>query len=204
MKFPKILFFEQITDNPEEIDQRLRRPLSLWEFSGLTLALIFPLAVMLISPVDLGGQQAYDFQHYLNSAKGDFSFYYYAYWLIPIWQLLNALPVETAPDSLHEDIRSAIERKLILNGTAEPSPSLITTSHFFIRRLTAAAAMILLPLGVLGVVVFQIMKPPSGGPVAGYPRPGRRTGRGAGQNVLLVEHPSRYDHPRQRLVWGLY
>jgi len=80
-------------------------------------------------------------------------------------QILNALPIETAPDSVHDDICSAIERQLILNGTPETSRSIIATSHFFIRRLITAAAMILLPLGVLGLVVFQIMKPPSAAPV---------------------------------------
>ena len=80
-------------------------------------------------------------------------------------QILNALPIEAAPDSLHADIRSAIERKLILNDVSEPSQSILATSHLFVRRLATAAAMILLPLGVLGLVVFQIMRPPSGGPI---------------------------------------
>ena len=80
-------------------------------------------------------------------------------------QILNTLPVETAPDSLHDEIRSAIERKLILNDVSEPSQSVLATGHLFVRRLATAAAMILLPLGILGLVVFQIMKPPSVEPV---------------------------------------
>lgn len=89
-------FFYRFTFDPDEIDQRIRKPISLPEFAALALALIFPIAVMLISSVNLGGQQAYDFQHYLNSAKGDFSFYYYAYWLIPLWELLILLPLWAA------------------------------------------------------------------------------------------------------------
>lgn len=89
-------FFDRFTSDPDEIDQRIRRPISLFELAGLALTLVFPISVMLISSVDLGGQQAYDFQHYLNSAKGDFSFYYYAYWLIPVWEFLNLLPLWAA------------------------------------------------------------------------------------------------------------
>ena len=93
MKFSKLLFTERITSDPSEIDERIKRPLSGWEFAGLALTLIFPVMVMLISPVELGGQQAYDFQHYLNSARGDFSFYYYAHWLLPLWQFLGVMPL---------------------------------------------------------------------------------------------------------------
>lgn len=89
-------FFDRFTVDPYDIDQRIRKPVSLFEFAALALALAFPIAVMLFSSVDLGGQQAYDFQHYLNSAKGDFSFYYYAYWLIPLWELLILLPLWVA------------------------------------------------------------------------------------------------------------
>ena len=89
-------FFYRFTFDPDEIDQRIRKPISLSEFSALALALAFPIATMLISSVELGGQQAYDFQHYLNSAKGDFSFYYYAYWLIPLWEFFVLLPLWAA------------------------------------------------------------------------------------------------------------
>jgi hypothetical protein len=86
-------FFDRFTADPHEIDQRIRKPISLSEFAALALALIFPIAVMLISSVELGGQQAYDFQLYLNTAKDDFSGFYYAYWLLPLWKFLDLLPL---------------------------------------------------------------------------------------------------------------
>ena len=93
MDFKRFLLLERLTTDPGEIDKRLKKPLTKWEFAGLALALIFPVAVMALSSVELGGQQAYDFQHYLNSARGDFSFYYYAYWLLPVWSFLDSLPL---------------------------------------------------------------------------------------------------------------
>ena len=79
-------------------------------------------------------------------------------------QILNTLPVENAPASLLEDIRSEMERKLILEDFSGGSQTVLATSHLFVRRLMTSAAMILLPLGLLALVVFQIMKPPPKGP----------------------------------------
>lgn len=79
-------------------------------------------------------------------------------------QLLNALPVETAPASLLDDIRTQMERKLILDSAVGESQSILATGHLIVRRFLTTAAMILVPLGLLGLVVFQIMKPPAGGP----------------------------------------
>ncbi len=93
MNLKYLLRYEILSIDPFEIDQRLKKPLSRWEFGGLTLALLFAPMVLLFSEVNLGGQQAYDFLHYLNSARGDFSFYYYAHWLLPLWSMLAALPL---------------------------------------------------------------------------------------------------------------
>lgn len=79
-------------------------------------------------------------------------------------QILNALPVETAPASLLDDIRSEMERKMILDDFSAQSQSVLATSHLALCRLLATAAMILLPLGLLGLVVFQIIRPPAVAP----------------------------------------
>lgn len=78
-------------------------------------------------------------------------------------QILNTLPVESAPASMADDIRAALERKLILADSGR-SQSVLASGHLVARRLMTAAAMILLPLGLLALVVFQIMKPPADGP----------------------------------------
>ena len=79
-------------------------------------------------------------------------------------QLLNALPVESAPVSMAEDIRQALERKLILGDYPETGQSIVGTGHLYLRRILTAAAMLLLPLGLLSFVVYEIMKPASVGP----------------------------------------
>ncbi len=89
----KILALRNLSDDPQTIDKRLRQRPNLGEAIGLTVAILFPVAVMLFSRVNLGGAQAYDFQHYLNTARGDFSFYYYAHWLLPLWQVLDLMPL---------------------------------------------------------------------------------------------------------------
>jgi hypothetical protein len=79
-------------------------------------------------------------------------------------ELLNALPVEAAPEMLLDDIRAQMERKLILDNTVVESQTFLATGRLMVRRMLTTAAMILLPLGLLGLVVFQIMKPPAAGP----------------------------------------
>lgn len=79
-------------------------------------------------------------------------------------QLLNALPIEPAPASLADDVRAAMERKLILAEPSEQSQSVLATGHLYARRLMAVAAMFLLPVGLLAFVVFQIVRPAAEGP----------------------------------------
>ncbi len=79
-------------------------------------------------------------------------------------ELLNALPIESAPASLAEEVNSALERKLILGDVAESEQTLAGASHLLLRRILTTAAMLLLPLGLLSFVVYEILKPASVGP----------------------------------------
>ena len=79
-------------------------------------------------------------------------------------ELLNALPVESAPAFLAEEVRSALERKLILGDVTESEQTLAGASHLLLRRILTTAAMLLLPLGLLSFVVYEILKPASVGP----------------------------------------
>lgn len=86
-------------------------------------------------------------------------------------EVLSALPVEKAPEGLAAEVRSRLERRMILD--AEPASEIrpIGHAHLLIRRIAAVAAMLFIPLGILAIIVFQIMKPaddvlPSGVPVA--------------------------------------
>lgn len=79
-------------------------------------------------------------------------------------QLVNALPVESAPEGMAEDVTAMLERKLILSDFSDPEPAAAGSSHLVMRRWLTNAAMILVPMGLLSLVVWQIMKPASGGP----------------------------------------
>ncbi|MEN8126861.1 MAG: hypothetical protein ABFR90_03550 [Planctomycetota bacterium] len=93
-------------------------------------------------------------------------------------QTLAALPVESAPDSLVEDICSALERKQILGDVPGAEQTTVTgVSHLFMRRVLTTAAMLLIPIGLLSFVVYEIIKPPSGEPV-NYPPTGSRMAQG--------------------------
>jgi hypothetical protein len=85
-------------------------------------------------------------------------------------QLLQLLPVESAPAGLTQEIQSALERQFILGGSSRHSDKVGRWGR--LRRMASAAAMILLPLLALGVVVYTILQPTeqtpntSSGPVA--------------------------------------
>ncbi len=74
-------------------------------------------------------------------------------------RLLGALPVEAAPQGLADEVKARLERKLILNSVPGAA-ALRSRSGLVRRRFTAAAAMLLIPLGLLGVVVYRILTPP--------------------------------------------
>jgi hypothetical protein len=76
-------------------------------------------------------------------------------------QLLNALPVEAAPAALAEDVLADVENKGILKNRPGTAPTLVGVGHLFLRRVLTVAAMLLLPLGLLAIIVFEIIKPPS-------------------------------------------
>lgn len=73
-------------------------------------------------------------------------------------QILNALPLETAPEDLADLVRAALERRLILDNAGDHHH---TAGQARFRRLMTVAAMFLLPLGLLGLIVYQVMRPPA-------------------------------------------
>jgi hypothetical protein len=73
-------------------------------------------------------------------------------------QLLQSLPVESAPAELTQEIQSALERQFVLGGSVRHSDK-AGKWGFHLRKAVAVAAMILLPLLALGVVVYTILQP---------------------------------------------
>lgn len=78
--------------------------------------------------------------------------------------LLNALPVEAAPATMLDDIKASLERNMLLDRTESEITVVDDSKRVFARRVLAAAAMLLLPIGLLALVIFSIITPPSAGP----------------------------------------
>ena len=76
-------------------------------------------------------------------------------------ELLNAVAVEGAPATMLEDIKASLERNMLLERRGQEIPSVDDSRGVFRRRVVAAAAMLLLPLGLLAVVIFSIITPNS-------------------------------------------
>lgn len=73
-------------------------------------------------------------------------------------KLLNALPFETAPDEMAEDIKLALERRALLDPQNEEYDEKTGARHLLLRKITATAAMIAL-IAALGAVVYNIVAP---------------------------------------------
>ena len=80
-------------------------------------------------------------------------------------RILGALPVDSAPASLVGGVLSRLGRKPIPGGVPATQPTMVGAGHLFMRRALTTAAMLLLPIGILSFVVYEIIKPPSVGPV---------------------------------------
>lgn len=74
-------------------------------------------------------------------------------------QILNSLPVAAAPDSLAGDVKASLERKLILDEYTHAIDESAGVRHLLVRRCLSVAAMLILPIGVLGWVIFNIITP---------------------------------------------
>ena len=84
-------------------------------------------------------------------------------------ELLSALPVEKAPKELAEGVRWRLERRMILESETAAEIRPVVQAHLLLRRIGAVAAMLFLPLGILGLLLFQIMKPTDEAPVTSSP-----------------------------------
>jgi hypothetical protein len=73
-------------------------------------------------------------------------------------QVLQSLPVETAPVLMAEEIRSVLERRFILADSVNPVGK-ADVWGLHVRKIAAVAAMVLLPLMILGGVVYTILQP---------------------------------------------
>src|SRR4051794_32054395 len=70
------------------LSRRLRKRISRGEVVALGLNLIL-IGVWLSLQKQF---PPYDYNNYVNTAHGDFSHYYYAFWFLPVFSILNALP----------------------------------------------------------------------------------------------------------------
>lgn len=80
-------FLSRITFDPQVIQQRLRARLSVLEILSLLINLGWVLAIGLT----ISSRLTFDIENYIKAGQGDFSFYYYAYWIVPFLSLLAHL-----------------------------------------------------------------------------------------------------------------
>ena len=78
--------------------------------------------------------------------------------------LLGSLPQAQAPAHLFENVRASLERSVLLDEYHGKARAKAGAVHLFARRMVAAAAMIAL-VGVLGFVIYNIVKPEAKPPV---------------------------------------
>lgn len=77
------------TPNPAVINRRLKRPLSLMEFFGVLLALAM---IILYSGFKSYPNIFVDYDIFIDTANNIFDYYYYAYWLLPVFELFSIIP----------------------------------------------------------------------------------------------------------------
>ena len=74
-------------------------------------------------------------------------------------QLLGSLPVASAPEGLLDDVKATLERQSILNNASASREESAGVRHLMFRKVLTAAAMFLIPIGILAWVVLNIVTP---------------------------------------------
>src|SRR5687767_2162636 len=78
------------THNAQQMNGNLRQRLTLGEMFALALTFGAVGLFAWLSPTI--PHVSFDLRNYLNTAHGDFSYYYYGYWLLPVFAALAKLP----------------------------------------------------------------------------------------------------------------
>lgn len=74
-------------------------------------------------------------------------------------ELLAALPVAPAPVEMVNDVKAAVERKAVSVDVDRVESYAEAPRRIYTRRLSATAAMVLVPVGILAWVVWTIIMP---------------------------------------------
>lgn len=85
MRQPRFL---PITFDAAELDRRLKTPPALWEVFAILMDVAMVGIFVVLQPKSL----YFDLGNYLKVAQGDFGYYYYAYWLVPLFTFLGQFP----------------------------------------------------------------------------------------------------------------
>ena len=75
----------------EQVGNRIRQKLTRSEI--FSLGLVFGMVGIFIYHSPDISYAYFDYNNYINAARGDFSFYYYGYWFLPVFKLLSLLPL---------------------------------------------------------------------------------------------------------------
>jgi hypothetical protein len=77
----------RLTFDASAMDAHLKQRITPFEFGAIVLCIGMIVVFALVQDFP------FDYGVYLRAARGDFSEYYYAHWLLPIFELFNLLPV---------------------------------------------------------------------------------------------------------------
>ena len=81
---------ERLTPEAGPIRARLRAPLTAGELGGLLLCACI-VAFFLLAPMP-EQEFLYDYRIYIGTLEGQFTSYYYGYWILPLFELPGRLP----------------------------------------------------------------------------------------------------------------
>lgn len=85
---------EKIFSSPEEMDERLHQRLRPWEVFGLLFCL--GIAGIIYHYYADGNTAIVDLNAYLRAGHGDYRYYYYGYWFLPVFTILDKIPILAA------------------------------------------------------------------------------------------------------------
>jgi hypothetical protein len=80
----------EITLDPQAMRRRIRQRLSPWEFFAVVFCIFMLVGIAIVQQTS--SMIPFDYSVFINSAAGDFSHYYYAYWGAPLFSLFHILP----------------------------------------------------------------------------------------------------------------
>jgi hypothetical protein len=113
------------------VDSRMGQRLTLLEFAALLLCTAMVFAFVWFRSQNI--VYAYDFETYLWAGRGDLTVHYYAYWILPVFRALTAVPPTVAFVIWNLfSIAGVFAASRVLGGGPKATSALLTYQMFYI------------------------------------------------------------------------